>query len=184
MRPWVDNLRYVYAPGMSIFSVIDALYEEQRQGAVNLVILDYIQLFIADDRNKNEAQAISWAVQMFKNFCGQVGAHGYMGSQFNNAAIQAQGPRTQYGAKGSGDIGAKSNLVITIERKVNNDTKALTRHVPGSDRTVYIQPGERDINGTFRVDKNSFGQDGKMIPMVFDGAHYLWRDGTYRHETD
>lgn len=181
IRQWATNIRYLYTPGHSIWAVIDQLYELQREKPINLVILDYIQLFISDDTNRNEAQAISWSVQMFKNFCGQVGAHGYMGSQFSNEAVKSAQVRTQYGAKGSGDIGAKSNMVLTIQRPSNNENVPLKRTAPGG-RDVWVQPGEPDIMAKFRVDKNSFGRSGVVCSMIFDGEYYRWVDGDTRHD--
>ena len=174
---WTPNIHYLYAPGMSMWTVLDQLRELQRQQPLGLVILDYIQLFTADDNQRNEAQAISWAVQSFKNFCGQSGAHGYMGSQFNNEAVKGFGPRTQYGAKGSGDIGAKSNLVLTIQRPLNNDATKIKRTLPGGI-DVFVEPGEADIEAIFRVDKNSFGKSGKIAKMIFHGPYYRWMDLT------
>jgi len=172
---WTPNIYYLYAPGMAIWTVLDQLRELHRQKPLQLAVLDYIQLFSADTPTRNEAQAISWAVQSFKNFCGQNGVCGYMGSQFNNAAVRDGGVRTQYGAKGSGDIGAKSNLVLTIDRPRNNDQTAIRRTLPGGE-VVYIEPGEPDVIAIFRVDKNSFGKSGKIAKMIFNGPRYTWMD--------
>lgn len=177
VEKWLPNLHYLYTPtsGTSgIWGIIDQLRELHRETPIQLLALDYIQLFAAADPGRNEAQAISWALQIFKNLCGEIGAHGYVGSQFSNEAIKTPGPRTQYGAKGSGDIGAKSNLVLTIDRPMNNDASPTTRH--WQDEVIYIEPGERDVEAKFRIDKNSFGKSGRVVKMFFDGRFYTWRD--------
>jgi replicative DNA helicase len=174
IAPWANNIDYLYAPGLSIYAVVDELRELHRQRkGLHLVILDYIQLFSAGDQDKNKAQNIGWAVQLFKNFCGQTQAHGYMGSQFSNEAIR-QEIRTQYGAKESGDIGAKSNCVITIQRPIANTRER--RVFPMTEQEVFINAGEMDILATFRIDKNSFGQSGRITKMIFDGPRYRWLD--------
>jgi replicative DNA helicase len=174
---WMERLHYLYTPEQKkqgVWGVIDELRELHRVSPLNLVILDYIQLFAADDATKNEAQAISWAMQSFKNFIGNIGAHGYVGSQFNNTTVKNDRVRTQYGMKGSGDIGAKSNCVITINRPINQDKAPIARHWRGN--TFWVQEGERDLEATFRVDKNSFGREGVVCKMFLDGRYWTWRD--------
>lgn len=183
IKDWTARLYYFYAPEIPLYSVVDELRELHRQTPLDLVILDYIQLFSRlGDGRLNEAQVITWNMQTFKNFCGSIGCHGYVGSQFSNEAVKSAQPRTQYGAKGSGSIGEKSNLVITINRPINTSGSKLHRRVVdgnGGTVDVWVDKDERDILATFRVDKNTFGEAGKQAAMILNTCLLRWDDGNF-----
>jgi hypothetical protein len=112
-------------------------------------------------------------MQGIKNFCGSIGAHGYIGSQYNREAKREK-VRTQDGALGSSGIGQKSNLVLTMKRELNMDSSPEI--VDWGGQKIYVEPGEPSPFGEFRIAKSSFGRSGQVCKMFFDGKYYYWRD--------
>ena len=163
MRAYKGGINYVHCPGWSARAISAKARQLHAKGLCDVFIGDYLQkerLWIRKGGTENNGLAD--AVEVHKNCCEQLGIAGVLGSQVNRKAREAF-RITEEHVRGSGEIGEKANIVITLHREIMPVT------------------GERSPLIEARVDKNTMGKTGDT-KLAIRGERFQITDVSLKEE--
>jgi len=165
MNAWRGGVHYQHCPGWSAQRIATRMHLLHGKGLCDVAVIDYLQkIRLFRNRGQNDASAIGDQVEAIKNACEQLGICALVGSQINRQAHEYN-RKTEHGIRGSGEVGEKSNLVITLDRAI------LEAPMLDSAGRIVAGVGQRSPEMIGRVDKNTMGPTGDfklvMLPERF-----------------
>jgi replicative DNA helicase len=150
MRAWRGGITYVHCPGWSARQIAAKARELHAKELCDVLVGDYLQkMRLWMPRGFNKSDGLADAAEVLKNCCEQLGIAGLVGSQVNRQAEDAARVTAAH-LRGSGEVGEKSNVVVTLHRDI------LLAPINGG----RYQAGDRSPRIDVRVDKNTMGATG------------------------
>ncbi len=150
MRAWEGGITYVHCPGWSARQIAAKARELHAKGLCDVLVGDYLQkMRLYMPRGFNKQDGLADAAEVLKNCCEQLGIAGMVGSQVNRRAEDAARITSAH-LRGSGEVGEKSNIVVTLHREI----------LPAPINGGRYQAGDRSPQLDVRVDKNTMGPTG------------------------
>lgn len=156
---WPGRVHYVGAWGWTASQIVADAKQKIREGLCDLVIVDYFQKMKADiQRGENIVICRGRQFETLTTFCVDTETTIAIGSQMSKASY-GQKRKTAATFRGTGEIGEKANINITLDRQIHNGTEPM-RNQHGD---IIAMPGSRSPETTLRFDKNSGGPTGEVM---------------------
>lgn len=158
LEEWDGQITYVHAPGWTMERTIEELRKHHANGMCDAVVVDYLEKVAASARQMK--MHLEWFqreadnVEQLKNFAESVGVPVLMVAQMSKAGKSKDMNQLDRTAmRGAGEKSEKSNLVVMLNRKREQD---------GYSNEVDVL-----------IDKNTMGPSGMqfkqlMVPEFFD----------------
>ena len=164
IEPWAALfLHYYHAPGKSAGEVVRELEARRAEGICDCVVLDYIDKFSTDTRQRDlyRGDSAVWERQAdnsekLKTFCERNNVPIFTATQ-GNKSMQNGGTQTRQNIRGSGQKSEKSQLVVILSREIVGDAGLHTQ-----DGKLIASAGEYSPIVNVRVDKQNRGKTGNI----------------------
>lgn len=174
IEPFVSQLHYFDAAGMTMAEIVDELRTRHEEGICDAVVLDYLnkvrasrgqaKLYVGDQVARQSDD-----MEQFKSFCEQAGLVGMTAAQYNKEGKRGTDRKRSYDIRGSGELADKAQLVILLAREV------LEAPVKDAAGNIIAYPGEDNPVVQLRVDKQNRGRKCEF-EQVYKGEFFEVRD--------
>lgn len=166
MSEWARRLHYVRCPGWSAQHIAVKIRQLRAKGLCDIAVIDYIQkIHFKIKGGQNEAAALGDVTETIKNCAEQLGIPIWIGSQISRVGKKSR-RITADAIRGSGSIGNKANIVITLDREI------LDNDVTDDTGKLIAAAGDRSPDVAGRVDKNTTGPTGDFT-LRMNAARFL-----------
>ena len=173
MKRYRGGITYVHCPGWSARAITAKARELNAKGLCDVMVVDYFQkVRIWRPQGASTNDGLADIAEVLKNCCEMLGIAGMAGSQINRRAEEAARVTAAH-LRGSGEIGEKANIVITLDRDI------LTKPQMVGKRVHEI--GERSPLMNVRIDKNTMGPTGDC-QLVIQGERFWIKELSHQEE--